>query len=298
MNLRTDLALERHENTNKDEITGVKIEKRNEGEVKISLITVLDEKGEKVLGKPKGRYLTAEFPSLKNSGDDLETLSEILSGEIKAFLPAKGTVLIVGLGNDKITPDALGPECISLLLATRHLKKELVSSLGFPPFRSVAGLVPGVLGNTGIETAEIIKGVTKEISPSAVIIIDALASRSLSRLGNTVQMCDTGVSPGSGVGNRRKPIDSRLLGVPVIAIGVPTVVDAVTVAFDLLEQSGIEITGQKRKEIFETEKTMMVTPKEIDLVIKRAARLISLSINRALQPELSSEDITAIVSVV
>lgn len=299
MNFRTDLALERHESVKSDNPEGIKLEIKNEDELKISHITVLDETGEKAIGKKRGRYITAEIASWKNSAEKLEKWSEIIAGEIRGILPdGEGPVLVAGLGNSDITPDALGPECISMLLATRHIKSEIRENTFLQSLRSVAGIVPGVLGNTGIETAEILKGIVNQIKPSAVIVIDALAARSLERLGNTVQMCDTGVSPGSGVGNKRRKIDIDFLGVPVIAIGVPTVVDGITVALDVIEAGGVELSEEKKKNIFSVEKGMMVTPKEIDLVIKRAARLVSLAINRALQPEMTAEDIMAIVSTV
>lgn len=299
MNFRTDLALERHETIKNDNISGIKVEEKTLEDVKITQITVTDAEGEKALGKKIGRYVTAEFPFIKADSEKIEKWSEILGEEIKKMLPDdNSTVLVAGLGNRDITPDALGPDCISLLLATRHIKNEVRENTNLSSLRSVAGIVPGVLGNTGIETAEILKAVTDKVNPGALIVIDALASRSLERLGTTVQMCDTGVSPGSGVGNRRKTIDKDFLGVPVIAIGVPTVVDGITVALDVIEASGLEISEDKRKMIIESEKGMMVTPKEIDLVIKRAAKLLALSVNRALQPELSVQDITAIVSSV
>lgn len=298
MNFRTDLALERHERIAQQEPEGVDCAVRQEEGIRITRITVRDERGERALGKLKGEYITAELPGIEKSAEQLEPWSRVLSEEIKKLLPEKGTVLVAGLGNRDITPDAIGPECISQLLATRHIKGET----GIPDYlsdlRSVAGIVPGVLGNTGIETAEILKGIVQQIKPSAVIVIDALASRSLSRLGNTVQLCDTGVSPGSGVGNRRKEISRDFLGVPVIAVGVPTVVDGITVALDMMEEIGVTLTEEKRRKIIRSERGMMVTPKEIDLTVKRAARLLSLSINRALQPDMKAQDITAIVSTV
>ncbi len=299
MNFRTDLALERHESVKSENPEGVKLHVKERKNIKISHITVLDQRGEQALGKKKGRYITAEIPSLEKSADMLSEWSEVLCDEISSLLPeSEGTVLVAGLGNREITPDALGPECISLLLATRHIKGELDESTGLSSLRSVAGIVPGVLGNTGIETAEILKGIVNQIKPSAVIVIDALAARSLERLGNTVQMCDTGVSPGSGVGNSRRKIDVDFLGVPVIAIGVPTVVDGITVALDVIEAGGVELSEEKKRDILKSEKGMMVTPKEIDLMIKRAARLISLAVNRALQPTLTAEDIISIVGTV
>lgn len=299
MNFRTDLALERHESVKSENPEGVKLQVKECGNIKISHITVLDEKGERALGKKKGRYITAEIPSLEKSADMLGEWSGVLCEEIKSLLPEnEGTVLVAGLGNKEITPDALGPECISLLLATRHIKGELGVSAGLSSLKSVAGIVPGVLGNTGIETAEILKGIVAQIKPSAVIVIDALAARSLERLGSTVQMCDTGVSPGSGVGNKRQKIDRDFLGVPVIAVGIPTVVDGITVALDVMEAGGVQLSDEKKRDILRNEKGMMVTPKEIDLMIKRAAKLLSLAINRALQPSLSAEDITAIIGTV
>lgn len=299
MNFRTDLALERHENIKDDSAKGISFEEKELDGIRVSHIRVLDSDGEKAIGKKRGSYITAELPDLEQSADRSEKWSSILAGEIRSLLPESDqTVLVAGLGNRDITPDALGPECISLLLATRHIKNEIKENTVFSSFRSVAGIEPGVLGNTGIETAEILKAVTDRIKPCAVIVIDALASRSLERLGNTVQMCDTGVSPGSGVGNRRKTIDKDFLGVPVIAVGVPTVVDGITVALDVMQDSGLEIEKDKRDKILRSERGMMVTPKEIDLVIKRASKLVALSVNKALQPELSAADIMSIVSSV
>lgn len=290
MNLRTDLALERREFIS-GEAGGIASRYYERSCVKITRISVLDERGEKALGKPVGEYITLELTPFSSSAELFDGRLEALSGELSQMLPKSGTVLVAGLGNESITPDALGPKAVSLLLATRHISPELADSIGFGSLRSVAAIVPGVLGHTGIETAEIISAVAKKIKPSAVIAIDALASRRTERLGTTVQMSDTGVCPGSGVGNCRTRIDSSTLGVPVIAIGVPTVVDAATLAYDLLEQAGQSFEG-----VFDTEQPpMMVTPREIDLVIERAAQLIAMGINCALQPHLDPKDILAVV---
>ena len=220
-----------------------------------------------------------------------------LSEELSSLIPKEGTVLVVGLGNEKITPDALGPRCVSLILATRHISEEFAKAIGFEKLRSVAAIVPGVLGTTGIETAESIEGIAERIKPSCVIVIDALAARSTERLGTTVQITDAGVSPGSGVGNKRSRIDRKSMGVPVIAIGVPTVVDATTVAHDALQNAGMsEAETEKLLKKREENELMMVTPKEIDNVIDRAATLVAMSINSALQPDIPPEDILAIVS--
>ena len=288
MNFRTDLALERHESVKSDNPEGVKLEIRERENIKITHITVLDERGEKALGKQKGRYITAEIPSLAKSADMLDEWSAVLCEEISRLLPeSEGTVLVAGLGNKEITPDALGPECISLLLATRHIKSELGEASGLSSLKSVAGIVPGVLGNTGIETAESIKGIVKAINPCAVIVVDALAARKLARLGNTIQMSDTGIIPGSGVGNARKAINKDFLGVPVISMGIPTVVDAQTLVNDLTDNE-TEISRKENKE-------MIITPREIDLVVERASKIIAVSINKALQPHLSVEEILMLV---
>ena len=296
MNFRTDLALEKRENLSSCEVDGV-ISKREERKgVAVTTITVTNENGAKALGKPVGKYITLEVTPFMKNADLSDGRIEVLAEELLKLLPKEGTVLAAGLGNESITPDALGPKCISLLLATRHIKKELAKSLGLVPLRPVAGIVPGVLGKTGIETSEIIEAVAKKIRPCALIVIDALASSRLSRLGTTVQLTDTGISPGSGVGNTRTEISSKTLGIPVVAVGVPTVVDGATLAFDLLESTGanaakeLEKLGDNGRE-----RLMMVTPKEIDLVIDRAAELIAMGINSAMQREMALEDIIAIV---
>lgn len=294
MNFRTDLALERHELSKEKDDEGINFEKFEEEGMTVSRIEIINAEGAKKLGKPVGKYITLEIPFLKSSGDILSPAAEIFAREIKALLPEKGTVLVAGLGNDKITPDALGPECIGKLLATRHISPEIAKSIGFSSLRSVAGIIPGVLGNTGIETAEILEGIVKKIKPAALIVVDALASRSLSRLGTTIQMCDTGVSPGAGVGNKRNRIDKESVGVPVIAIGVPTVVDGVTMTLDILEKAGIDIELLSNKPL-KAQENVMVTPKEIDNVIIRAAGFIALGINKALQPQIPCEDLVAIV---
>ena len=220
---------------------------------------------------------------------------QVLSEEIKRLLPKYGTVLVAGLGNEKITPDALGPRAADYILASRHINGELAKKIGLEGLRSVAAVVPGVLGKTGIETAEILEGTVKKIKPSAVIAIDSLASRKLERLGATVQLADSGISPGSGIGNRRNAIDSSSLGVPVIAIGVPTVVDAATMTMDILE-SHDSLSDEFKKHIASSSQgRMMVTPKEIDLVIERAAKFVAMGINLALQPQLKAEEILEIV---
>ncbi len=287
MDFRTDLALERQEVLTPQKPQGVESETFSKNNVTFTKIRVTNEEGAESLGKPVGNYITAEIPSLISSSSADEDIIEAVSDELRKLLPEKGTVLAVGLGNTEITPDAVGPASIDLVLATRHISAELSKSIGLGNLRSVAGFVPGVLGKTGVETAESVKGIAKTINPSAVIVVDALAARRLKRLGNTIQMSDTGIIPGSGVGNARVAINKETIGVPVISIGVPTVVDAQTLVNDLTDD---------RKEISREEnKKMIITPREIDLVIERASRIIGLSINKALQPHLSVDEMMMLV---
>ncbi|MGN0487259.1 MAG: GPR endopeptidase [Acutalibacteraceae bacterium] len=294
MNFRTDLAIERKEYKEKEKLDGVISCCEERDGIKITRIEIIDERGERLLSKPCGRYITIEAPPFIRDAGLFSSAMTVFSDELKSLLPEKGSVLVAGLGNEDITADALGPKCLNLLLATRHISRELRESLGLGELRSVAGIVPGVLGKTGIETSEIIFGVVRRIKPSCVIAVDALAARKTQRLGTTIQMADTGISPGSGVGNSRSRIGRETLGVPVIAVGVPTVVDAVTMTADILEQSGAGEGDFSEK--LKSQEGMLVTPKEIDAIIDRAARLIALGINTALQPELSAGEILSIVS--
>ncbi len=233
------------------------------------------------------------MPNFANETDLLDGRLNAIADELKSMLPTEGCVLVVGLGNNDITPDALGPKCVSQIFATRHIGSDLAMSIGLPGLRAVAALTPGVLGQTGMETSEIVAAVVERIRPTAVIAIDALAARRLSRLGNTVQMSDTGVSPGSGVGNARTELSEKTLGVKVISMGVPTVVDAVTLVTDVLGEQNAARMGDIR--IDQEFGRMMVTPREIDLMTERAAKLIALSINTALQPSLSLDDILSLI---
>jgi len=297
MNFRTDLAVERREIIEEAEPEGIKSETFETNGAKITRIEVINEKGEKALGKPIGKYITVEVPPFTRSAQLDDGQLDAIAKELTSLLPKTGPVLVVGLGNTEITPDALGPKSIELVLATRHISSELAKSAGLGDLRPVACFVPGVLGRTGVETGETILGVVKTVNPSAVITIDALAARRLSRLGRTVQMADTGVTPGSGVGNARTEICQKNLGVPVIAVGVPTVVDAATLAYDLVSKSNQQVNEEEMRGRLEPEGSqMMITPREIDLVIERAARLIAMSINRALQPHISVEDMLSLVS--
>lgn len=290
--IRSDLALERKELL-KDECTGVFSEENYFGDIKITRITVENDEGARRIGKPCGTYTTIELPCISQQSENDEDARTAISVELTRLLPKDGPVLVAGLGNSDITPDALGPKTIEKILATRHISGELSRSIGLGELRPVAAVSPGVLGKTGIETAEILSGIVGRVCPSAVIVIDALASRRLERLGKTVQISNTGIAPGSGVGNRRSEISAASLGVPVISMGVPTVVDALTLAHDILlddddKDDKSEKSGAK---VFPSAAEMMVTPREIDTVISGAAQLMALGINCTLHPHLTPEEL-------
>lgn len=287
MDVRTDLALEKREFLGLEEPEGVECRSFGEGDAFFTEIKILNQRGSEALGKPIGTYITAEIPRLMKNPVTDEELIDSIARQLSTLLPREGTVLVVGLGNTDITPDAVGPKSISMVLATRHIGAASARELGLGNLRSVAGFVPGVLGRTGLEAAESVKGLVKAISPCAVIAVDALAARKLSRLGTTVQISDIGIIPGSGVGNARMGITKENLGVPVISVGIPTVVDVGTLVRDL--------TGSKQEIRESEERDMIITPREIDLVIERAAELIGMSINRALQPEISVEEMLMLV---
>lgn len=292
MKYNTDLALESRELAGTDNIEGVEVTERKKKNARITAIVVKNEQGERVLGKPKGTYITVEITPFTTDGELFDGRLDAVGEELKRLLPEEGLILVAGLGNDQITPDALGPKSLDYVFATRHITKEIADSIGLNDLRGVATIVPGVLGQTGMETGEILKGLVEAIRPAGLIVIDALASMSLERLGCTVQLSDTGIVPGSGVGNHRFEISRQTMGVPVVAMGIPTVVDGATLVFDLIDKSKtknvvdlIEPRGEK----------MIVTPREIDTVIERGAKLIGMSINTCLQPGISAEDMFSLV---
>jgi len=282
---RTDLALEVHEL--RGEESGITVKEYTKNGYKVTLAEVLNGKGEQVSGKRAGKYITIEMGKLwRNDKTVFDQVANVLADEIKMLLPKDdGCILVAGLGNEEITPDSLGPRVVKKLLVTRHIQsidRQLFEDAGFG---SVAAISPGVLGQTGIESSEIIKSVCKSINPKCVIVIDSLASRRLNRLASTVQISDGGISPGSGVSNRRPELNEEVLGSPVISIGIPTVVDAATLAYDLLE----EHYGKEDKDFAEviervlvgSGKDMFVTPKENDVIARETAKLLASAINIA-----------------
>ena len=292
MNFRTDLALERRQMLGEN-LSGVKVREIQGEETKTTVIDIVDKDAAQKLGKGIGRYITIEMKSFSDDAAASGGRLEALTKSIASLLPkGDGVVLVAGVGNMSMTSDALGPRTSSMIFATRHIGDEMRKAAGFShKLRPVATVSSGVLGQTGIESGEYIKSICGVVKPSCVITIDALAAGSVSRLGNTVQMSDTGISPGSGIGNSRLRIDEGFLGVPVIAIGVPTVVDSVCLACELLGKDINEIPD----EISEKSGNLIVAPKDVDLLVKNASFLIALAINCALQPELTPEELYALM---
>lgn len=294
MELRTDLALEAREIAG-EYLSGVEYSVKNEGALEIEKLVVKTDKASRMLKKPKGTYITMELPPLTDDFKETDERLVSIANEISSLIPVNGLVLVAGLGNVDITPDALGPKTAGAVLATRHITGEIAKSTGLDKLRAVAVLKTGVTGQTGIETGEHLLSVAKRIKPSAIIVVDALASRRLERLGCTIQISDTGISPGAGVGNHRTKITSETMGVPVIAVGVPTVVDALTLISDLLEINDEKDSFLLSQKVSPKGRAMVVTPKEIDLLVDRAAKLISLSINYALQKDFELSDLIALL---
>ena len=286
----TDLAIERREITNSGKNDGVTVKKRRVKSASVTEIEITTDAGAEKLGKPVGTYITVELPPFSSEFDDADSRMLAVRDEIKKLLPKNTSgVLVVGLGNSDITPDAPGPKTAKDIFSTRHITKSLAEEVGLPSLRPVSSASPGVLGQTGIESAEMIRGIMNETSPDAVITVDALSARSIKRLGCTVQMTNTGIVPGSGVGNHRAEISRKTLGVPVIAIGVPTVVDAAALVYDITGNENIPQPERERAE------KMMVTPREIDVMISRASRLLALAINSALQPDMDMKTLLSLV---
>lgn len=277
MNFRTDLAVEQITDTLP---SGVHVKKRGKA-FEITEITITDDRHRQSLGKGRGKYITLESSSLSRFSDNYEDMAQELADEIRPLVP-DGEIFVVGLGNRDITPDAIGVQTAEKVLATRHLRDELDSEEEefLTSLRRVSTFAGGVMGQTGIETAEIVKAVCSEIKPSAVIAVDALACSDVNRLGTTIQISGSGISPGSGVSNTRRELSQTNLGVPVIAVGVPTVVDMHTIVRSL---AGVEIDSDLPN--------MMVTPRDIDRLTERASQLIAFGINLALQPSLTFDDV-------
>ena len=294
---RTDLALEARELWQESagtatKLVGVKaVEKKVQG-YSVTRIDILDRRGEAALGKPVGSYRTLDLSAFwQRSEGFFDRAVRAVGQQLRELIPESGSVLVAGLGNAAMTPDAVGPLAADSVLITRHLIAAMPRQ--FSGFRPVAVLRTGVLGATGVESAEAVRGLAAQIHPALIIAVDALASRRMGRLCNTIQFSDTGIIPGSGVGNHRAALNRETLGVPVIAVGVPTVVDAATLSADLLEESGMGDVDTER--LHQGSGTFMVTPRDIDQQVRDLGKVIGYGINWALQ-DLEIEEINALLS--
>ena len=308
-NFRTDLALERNEiykkkNNIASNIDGVEIESESKEDIEVSRIKIINENGSKVLAKPMGNYITLDVKKIKLLDDErIQKVAEVLSEELKGIIikhvEENDAILVVGLGNRYVTPDALGPKVIPEIEVTRHILEYMQSAMP-KDTRPVSAISPGVLGITGIETMEILKGIVDNIKPKMLIVIDALASRSIERISSSIQIADTGIVPGAGVNNTRKEISKNTLGIPVIAIGIPTVVDLASITNECIDlfieslqekaMSNSYLNELKEKDNYNEIKealipkdyNMIVTPKEIDELIENMSKIVSKGINMAL----------------
>ena len=255
-------------------------------------VDILDERGEQALGKPRGTYLTVDLTTFwQRKADFFERAVRAVGSQLKTLLPPEGPALVIGLGNDAMTPDAVGPLAADHVLVTRHLISAMPRQ--FSGFRPVSVLRSGVLGTTGVESAEAVRGLASEVKPACVIAVDALASRRVGRVCAAVQLSDTGIIPGSGVGNHRSALNQETLGVPVVAIGVPTVVDSATLAADLLEETGV--TDYDEEKLRTSRQNLMVTPRDIDQQVRDLGKVIGYGINWALQ-DLDIDEMSALLS--
>lgn len=282
---RTDLALEAHElwhgAAREGELPGVETTEHDVRGYAATVVEVRTTAAARALGKPAGTYVTLDLrPYWGHAEDAFERAAEAVGAELRALIGETeiATALVVGLGNAAMTPDAVGPQTAEHVLVTRHLMRDAA----FSSLTAVSVLTPGVLGRTGMEAAETVRGAVRTVRPDVLIVVDALASRSLARVCTTVQLSDTGLVPGSGVGNRRRALNRASLGIPVIAVGVPTVVDAATLALDILEEAGASPLEPAALRVHGA--GVMVTPRDIDAQIRELSRVVGYGIDLALQP--------------
>ena len=293
---RTDLAVEAHQLWREGagegpSLPGVRAEERERDGFPVTAVTIGSPEGAQALGKPEGVYVTIELDGLlRREEGAFRRAVEAVAAELRPLLPEDGPALVMGLGSRTVTPDLIGPSAVDHLLVTRHLVEGIPEHFG--SLRPVAASAPGVLASTGMESSLIAQALAGELRPACVVAVDALASRSLDRLCRTVQLSDTGVIPGSGVGNHRRPLNRETLGVPVVTVGVPTVVDGATLALDLLERAGH--TGPDRRDLPGGE-DFFVTPREVDSRVADLGKVLGYAVSLALNPSLSVDDLTMLL---
>lgn len=306
VNFRTDMAVERNDMYKKQngQIDGVEVQNEEKENIKITRVKITNEEGEKALNKPKGNYITLDIKNIKTiDNGQIEKISDNLAEElrniIKEHISDTEDILIVGLGNLYVTPDALGPKVVPEIEITRHILEYMPKAMP-EDTRPVSAISPGVLGTTGIETMEILKGIVENVKPKMLIVIDALATRSIERISSSIQIADTGIVPGAGVNNTRKEISQKTLGIPVIALGIPTVVDLASITNDCIDlfienlqqkaMSNDYLNKLREQDNYEEIKealvpkdyNMIVTPKEIDKLIENMSKIVATGINMAM----------------
>lgn len=289
MFFRTDLAVERREifkraNKINSEIDGIKIETKNLNDIKVTNVKIENEKGSEALKRKIGNYITIDLDTINNLSLEKEKeVIQVFSDELKMIIDQhidkSDEILIVGLGNLNATPDSFGAKVVENIEITRHIKMFLPNAID-KTVRSVSAIVPGVLGTTGIETIEIVKGITNNIKPKLIIAIDSLCSKNIDRIGKSIQISDTGIVPGGGVGNRQEELSEETLGIPVVGVGIPTVLDAATIVIDTLNNCDIQINEDELVNKMKLNKfNFIVTPKEIDSLIEKITTIVSEGIN-------------------
>ena len=289
MFFRTDLAVERREifkraNKINSEIDGIKIETKNLNDIKVTNVKIENEKGSEALKRKIGNYITIDLDTInKLSLEKEKEVIQVFSNELKMIIDQhidkSDEILIVGLGNLNATPDSFGAKVVENIEITRHIKMFLPNAID-KTVRSVSAIVPGVLGTTGIETIEIVKGITNNIKPKLIIAIDSLCSKNIDRIGKSIQISDTGIVPGGGVGNRQEELSEETLGIPVVGVGIPTVLDAATIVIDTLNNCDIQINEDELVNKMKLNKfNFIVTPKEIDSLIEKITTIVSEGIN-------------------
>lgn len=293
---RTDLAVEAHQIWQEGAgdaaaLPGIRTSERDRDGFRVEAVTISSSQAAKALGKPEGNYITIGIDGLlrREEGAFTRAVSAV-ADELRPLLPGHGPVLVMGLGNRAVTPDLIGPLTVDHLLVTRHLVEQVPEHFG--DLRPVAAAAPGVLASTGMESSLVAEALAGRLSPACVIAVDALASRSLERLCRTVQLSDTGVIPGSGVGNHRNALNRESLGVPVLTVGVPTVVDGATLALDLLERGGGSGTD---REDFSAGEDFFVTPREVDQRVADMGKVLGYAISLALNPSLTLDDLAMLL---
>ena len=290
---RTDLVYETVVDRGSSAFNGISNKDISYSGLKVNRIEIVNEEAANKIGRKAGKYATVFCPDLGDAdGEALVNAVECISAQLKYLCPFENkTVLAAGLGNTGVTPDALGPLAVGNIIVSRHIKNNMAELFESLNLGEMAAIAPGVLGQTGVESADIIKAVAEKIKPDIIIVIDSLMAGKVSRLAKTVQLSDTGIVPGSGIGNHRFEISKETMGVPVISVGIPMVIDAKTLAYDLADNS--ERVNHALKPFDEN---LVVTPKFVDTIVEKAARALGYAINKAVHKDMSIEDMSALLA--